>query len=674
MPIDPKDITWDEEPAPKSESNAPPSNIQWDEEPDPYIEAASGFGRGLAKGVAGLAGLPGEIQSLARKAEPYLGIKTPEKPLIQLPTGAEVTEAAKPYVSALSEESKTLPGKYGETIGEFAVMPGSGKTAKEVLARTVLPAVGSETAGQLTEGTALEPYARFAGSLLTTPKIGGAPKMAETLEAANRIGVDVPYYAATEASLPKGLAQISKAMPFGGGSVPASAEKAIGQLGEAATRLHTGLGAAGPAQAGSVARNAMTDWIKGRSKTMLNDAYDAVDRHINPQITTPLSTLSGQVQTIMDRRSAAGLAPDSPTIKMVYDAATRPEGLTYEGVKTLRTHVGEMLDTGILPADTSKAELKQLYGALTEDLGASVKSAGGNRAMELFNRANSMNKAVAERRENLAKIVGMKGDVNPEEVLGRIERMAQAGTKGDINRLVMARKSIPPQDWEHVTAGVVERLGRDTRGDFSPTRFLSGFAKMSDNGKDIMFGPMGNKTRDALEDIKTVSAKFDELNKYANVSKTAPVLGGMQFMGTLLAAPFYPKAAAAAAAAVPFNFVMSRVLSNPTTASAAANLQRALYDLKVGVGAPNVKEARVRAAYQAYLSAVNQVTGQKEKQSEERTERKAGGRIQKREYPAKRLTRLERAARKAFNEISNETKPLMDMPDEHIVQALDQVK
>lgn len=645
------------------------------EEPDPYIEAASGFGRGLAKGIIGAPGIVGDIQALARKAEPYIGIKTPEKPLIELPTSAEMLKRAEPAVRALGEKSETLPGKYAETLGEFAAMPGAGKTGKEVLARTVLPAVGSETAGQITEGTALEPYARFAGSMLGTPTLGGPPKLAERVEAGKRIGVDLPYYAATEATFPKGLAQISKAMPLGGGSIPASAERAVEQMGEAATKIHQDLGGAGAAQAGSVARSAMTDWIKGKSKTMLNEAYDAVDRHINPQVTTPLTSLSGKVQELIDRRSAAGLAPDSPTIKLVYDAATRPEGLTYEGVKTLRTHIGEMLDTGILPADTSKAELKQIYGALTEDLGSSVKAAGGNRAMELFNRANSMNKAVSQRRENLAKIIGMKGDVNPEEVLARMERMAQAGTKGDINRLLMARKSIPPHDWEHVTAGVVERLGRDVHGDFSPTRFMTSYAKMSDTGKDVMFGPKGNKLRNSLEDMKTLSQPLDELSrKYVNTSRTAPVLGGMQFLGTMLAAPFYPKAAAAAATAVPFNFVMSRVLSNPLTASAAANLQRAIYDAKAGIGAPSVAEARVRAAYQAYIKSVDQVTGQQKEPAEDRTERKAGGRVGKKDYPAKRLTRLERAARKAFNEITHETKPLMDLPDEQIVEALDQVK
>lgn len=54
----------------------------------------------------------------------------------------------------------------------------------------------------------------------------------------------------------------------------------------------------------------------------------------------------------------------------------------------------------------------------------------------------------------------------------------------------------------------------------------------------------------------------------------------------------------------------------------------------------------------------------------EREERKAGGRV----YPAKRLTLLEKAARKAHGELANGSKPLMNMPDEHIAHQLNMAK
>lgn len=53
-----------------------------------------------------------------------------------------------------------------------------------------------------------------------------------------------------------------------------------------------------------------------------------------------------------------------------------------------------------------------------------------------------------------------------------------------------------------------------------------------------------------------------------------------------------------------------------------------------------------------------------------REERAKGGKV----YPAKRLTLLEKAARKAHNELSEGSKPLMDMSDEQIASGLHEAK
>jgi hypothetical protein len=55
-----------------------------------------------------------------------------------------------------------------------------------------------------------------------------------------------------------------------------------------------------------------------------------------------------------------------------------------------------------------------------------------------------------------------------------------------------------------------------------------------------------------------------------------------------------------------------------------------------------------------------------ETKKDEREEYAKGGKV----YPAKKMSHMERAAAKAFNDIANETKPLMDVPDEHIAHAL----
>lgn len=68
-----------------------------------------------------------------------------------------------------SYEPQTVPGEYARTVGQFlpAAAAGPGNLTRRLLMQTLLPALGSETAGQFTKGSKLEPYARIIGALLT---------------------------------------------------------------------------------------------------------------------------------------------------------------------------------------------------------------------------------------------------------------------------------------------------------------------------------------------------------------------------------------------------------------------------------------------------------------------------------------------------------------------------
>ena len=57
-----------------------------------------------------------------------------------------------------------------------------------------------------------------------------------------------------------------------------------------------------------------------------------------------------------------------------------------------------------------------------------------------------------------------------------------------------------------------------------------------------------------------------------------------------------------------------------------------------------------------------------------RQNRASGGKIDKRDYPAKRLTRMEKALKRAQTALAEETKPIMKMPDHHVAQVLEQAK
>jgi hypothetical protein len=133
-------------------------------------DVAKSLGIGAAQGVLGLATTPGNLEQLARlgfdKTATALGYADPElsKSTI-LPTYNDWKSDIEKHTGEFYEPKTTL-GKYARTIGEFAptAVVGPGGMAARAL-NVVAPAVASETAGELTEGTAAEPWARAAAGL-----------------------------------------------------------------------------------------------------------------------------------------------------------------------------------------------------------------------------------------------------------------------------------------------------------------------------------------------------------------------------------------------------------------------------------------------------------------------------------------------------------------------------
>lgn len=144
--------------------------------------AASG-GIGIVKGGMGLAGLPGDLRTLASNATDYVGDKLGVKPetvkafkesyarfnptASNVPTSAELRSGLERFTGPLYEP-KTGMGHAAQTVGEFApaALAGPGGIGRRLLTQALIPAAGSEAGGKMAEGTAAEPYAKVAGALL----------------------------------------------------------------------------------------------------------------------------------------------------------------------------------------------------------------------------------------------------------------------------------------------------------------------------------------------------------------------------------------------------------------------------------------------------------------------------------------------------------------------------
>lgn len=397
----------------------------------------------------------------------------------------------------------------------------------------------------------------------------------EVVAAAERLSqtgapVQVPRAVATDNMAMQQVAAAASNVPVSGTPLVKAAESTISQLGAKADEVARGFGgAASPQEAGDTARSAIKNWITGDSADTAAKLYDRVDGLIDPNVRTPLSATQSAVADIAAKRSSAAL-PSGKATDAVLEAVQREGGLTYEGVKTLRTNIGEMLKNGLLPEGMSGSELQKIYGALSADLGASVQAAGGPKAAAAFARANQYYKLASQRRESLAKIVGADGNAPAEMVLSRIEAMAGSSSRADISKLMQARKAIGADDWNEIASTVVTRLGRDVEGNFTPQRFITAYGKLSPAGKSILFrsGGKADLARH-LDDIAKVSSRFKELQKFANPSGTARAgLGGaigassmvdpLTTLGTVLGGR-----------------VLATVLSRPASAASAAKLARA---------------------------------------------------------------------------------------------------
>lgn len=390
---------------------------------------------------------------------------------------------------------------------------------------TGIPREYTEFAAQLAT-----PGIGFTGKTPTAPVVAPTKTLApgqEVAAAADRLSqsgapVQIPRAVTTD-SMPVQQAGVGTAnIPVAGTPLVKAAEQAIEQVGTKADEVAQGFGGASPvASAGDTARSAIKDWITGESAARTNQLYDKAENLINPDIKTPLVNARGVAAEIEAERMAAHL-PNGKAVDTVISAVTDADGLTYQGIKTLRSKIGEAMNSGILPEGMSGADLKRIYSGLTDDLRSAAHMGGGPKAVEAFDRANRYYKLVSDRRESLAKIIGADGNAPAETVFGRLEAMAGSSSRADISKLVQARKAAGADDWNEVASTVVSRLGRDVEGNFSPQRFITAYGKLSDTGKQVLFRSTGKSDLAVhLDDIATVSSRFKELQKFANPSGTA---------------------------------------------------------------------------------------------------------------------------------------------------------
>lgn len=404
-------------------------------------------------------------------------------------------------------------------------------------------------------------------------KFGAAePKPnAEMLDAAKRQGVEVPSYMASESLIGKRVAGGLRDIPVIGDPVAKATTKMADQIGERVGVLSNDLAPSATAQgAGTAARDSLVDWMKTGSRIEIEHGYDMLDKVIKPDTKMVLSNTQKRAaeMTIKDIESAT---PDGQrVIDFVREALQRPTGLTYTGLKELRTRIGDRLNGDIVEPGTSQKLLKGLYEALTKDLEQSVYQAGkgkrgssGKRALATWQQANEAAKQIYDQKEKIGEILGTAGDARPQQVFERIIDLAGSGRSADLSRLQIARNTVGPDAWAEIGAAAISRMGLDKNGKFSPARFTSDYSakKLSDEGKIALFG---QKTKAHLDDLARLSQEWETNQRYGNPSGTAR---GASVVGAIVSAWANPLMLAAE---IGTGVALARVLARPAGAEAVS--------------------------------------------------------------------------------------------------------
>jgi len=342
----------------------------------------------------------------------------------------------------------------------------------------------------------------------------GRQALQENIETFGRAGTAPTLAQGTQGRIAQATESFLAKFPGGAGKI---AGRAKTQADEVAARVERIADDLSPKATAESAGRAVERGIAGkggfveRFQTRATGFYDDVDQHVNVNGPTPLSNTSKFLAETTTPVKGAEQTSQLLSSKFLDDVAqalnadlqNAPTGLPYSAIKALRSRVGEKINNLSLIDDASKADLKRLYGALSEDLTAFAVATKNPAAIKAITKANNFYRAGINRIEAIESVLKKNG--GPEKVFNAV----LSGTKEGATVLRTVMKSLKPEEQKAVTAAVIRRLGKATPGQqdaageaFSINTYLTNWARLSPEARSVLFGRFGAKFS---KDIKALS-------------------------------------------------------------------------------------------------------------------------------------------------------------------------
>jgi hypothetical protein len=320
-------------------------------------------------------------------------------------------------------------------------------------------------------------------------------------------------------------------VPGTGGVIAKDAERFVGEVEGVFNRIRSSVGAADGAQgAGEALQSGLRAFVadfRAKSSRLFDNVAEKIPAGTQVK-------LSNSEAVIADAKAAFAGNPQLAAKLKLNDwdgilAEASQNGIGWQAVRQLRTEIGNALGEarGSL-ADESRARLKRLYGALTEDMDAAAQSAGPE-ARSAWKRANNFYKRGAQRIEkDLDKAITAD---SPERAFEAFSAMTKKGSsQANAKRLYRIKSSMPDREWRTVSASIIDRLGRATDGAqnaagdaFSPSTFLTKWNKMTPEARSVLLPP---EARKEMTKLARVAESAKDARAERNFSNTGTVVTG----------------------------------------------------------------------------------------------------------------------------------------------------
>jgi hypothetical protein len=448
---------------------------------------------------------------------------------------------------------------------------------------------------------------RIGGTPATGPARGGNPQPAIARDA-ELIGVELPQFM-EGGRASQSLAGKLGGIPFVGDDINNAVARTRTDLGNSSNVISQHFGGAGvnPQNAGEAARDALSNWVTNDARAVADRVYAPVNAAMQGA-TGDLANTRQIVGELMRQQAASGNnTVHAGAIREVMNAASNPNGLSYEGMRILRTHIGNMMDNSLDPNNRVAAgALRQIYGGLSRDMEATITQTGGPRVMAAWRRANAVNERIADRRAVVSKLIGADADKSGEGIVERIVSMASTKGSADAARVQAVRRAMGPEAWRNVMGAAIQRLGRNQSNEFSPDTFLKNYSQLSENGRRTLFQSTGdNDLMPYLNALANVSQAAQRFNRLGNPSGS----GGVAALLTAMAGAASGDMGATMGTALAgrgIGLLMSRPAVVRNASRHARNMQQAMNG--------QVSRQAINQSAIALARSISEVTGEDEKE------------------------------------------------------------